>query len=262
LSKYKYLIVDLDGVVWRGFTPLTNNISVLKKLAEKGIKILFLTNNSTRSRHEYLEKLSKYSFKISLESIITSGYLAAEYVKNLGGRKVFVVGEAGLYYELVNAGLIPVTIGTSADHVVVGLDRFLTYNKISYASRLIMEGASFIASNCDKTYPVEDGVEPGAGSIVAMISEAVGREPDIITGKPNPWVLDYIFDKYDVDREEVLIIGDRMDTDVYMGYQRKVDTLYVLTGVGKLEDVNKYGFKPTFIARDLVEFIEKHKDLF
>lgn len=261
MVKYKYLIVDLDGVVWRGLKPLTTNISVLKKLANNDVKIIFLTNNSTRSRYEYLDRLAGYGFRTSLENIITSGFLVAEYIKKSNGKKVFVIGEAGLYYELVVDGLIPVTIGTPAEHVVVGLDRFLTYNKISYAVKLILEGASFIASNCDKTYPVEEGVEPGAGSIVAMISEAVGREPDIITGKPNPWILDYIFEKYNMDPDKVLIIGDRIDTDIYMGYRRGVDTLFILTGVGKPSDIDKYGVKPTYIASDLAEFIRKYKDL-
>jgi len=258
MVKYKYMIIDLDGVVWRGSQPINSNIATINKWIKRGINIVFLTNNSTRSRIEYLYKLREYGIEASLDNIVTSGYIAANYIREKGGERVFVIGEAGLYYELSIAGLLPVTIGSKADYVVVGLDRFLTYDKIKHAVKLLRNGAKLVATNMDNVYPVEDGEDPGGGSIVSMISSASNVEPEAVTGKPNPYVLDFIFNKYGFERESTLIIGDRMDMDIYMGYQRDVDTLYVLTGIGKLSDLAKYRFKPKYIAEDLAEFDEKY----
>ncbi|OYT37858.1 MAG: haloacid dehalogenase, partial [Desulfurococcales archaeon ex4484_58] len=102
----------------------------------------------------------------------------------------------------------------------------------------------------------------GAGSIVAMIKESTGKEPEMITGKPNPWVLDFIIEKYSIDPSELLIIGDRVDIDVLMGIKKGIDTLYILTGVGKPDDPEKYGVEPTYITRDLMEFYRRYRNYF
>ncbi len=262
MSKYKAVIVDLDGVVWRGDKPLKENIKALKKLRENGIITIFLSNNATRSRHEYIIRLQKYGLKADLNTMINSAYAAAEYVKERGGFKVFIIGEAGLFYEASLIGLLPVTMGTDVEYVIVGMDRFVTYNKLAYACRLIKRNAYFVAANTDKTYPVEDGEDPGAGSLVEFLKACSGKEPDIVTGKPNPWILDLALRLNGLKRSDVLIIGDRVDTDIMLGANTGVDTLLVLTGVGKPEDVEKYNVNPTYIAKNLYEFLEEYSDLF
>jgi len=261
--KYKLLVVDLDGVVWRGRRLLEENIEALQKLMKRGVEVVFLTNNSSQSRREYCLRLARAGFSVDQDHVITSGFLAAEYIKQkLSGDKVFVIGEAGLYYELSIAGLLPVTTETTADHVVVGIDRFLTFNKLKHAVRLVMSGATFIAANEDSTYPVEDGVEPGAGSIVALIERASGRKPDVVAGKPSSWVLEYILKAFKRSSEEILVIGDRIDTDVLMGLRSGVDTLLVLTGVASREDVERSSIKPSYVAENLLVFLDDNPDLF
>ncbi len=259
MKDYKFLITDLDGVIWRGEKPLLENIDIVKKLIEDGVEIVFLTNNSTRSRLEYVYRLHRYGIKTDVEHVINGAYLAAQYILEKGGEKIYVIGEAGLYHELSIAGLLPVTIGSDADYVVVGLDRFLTYDKVLYGVKLLLKGAGFIATNTDNVYPVEEGLAPGAGSIVEMMVNAAGREPEIVTGKPSKYVLDFIFRKYGIDKEKTLVIGDRIDIDIYMGSKYGLDTLFVLTGVGLLEDIDKYGIKPTYTVRNLREFYMKYK---
>ncbi len=260
--KYRALIVDLDGVIWRGSKPLRDNIKALKLLRGKGVRIIYLSNNATRSRQEYIIRLQKYGLKADLNTVINSAYAAAEYVKEHGGYKVFIVGEAGLFYEASLVGLLPVAMGTEAEYVIVGMDRFVTYSKLAYACRLIKGGAHFIAANYDLTYPVEDGEDPGAGSIVEFLKGCSGREPEIIAGKPNPWILDLALRLNGVRRDEALIVGDRIDTDIMLGALNNVDTLLVLTGVSKPEDIERYGVNPTYIAKNIYEFLVENKELF
>lgn len=259
---YKGVIVDLDGVVWRGEAPLINNINAIKRLEEAGLKIIYLTNNATKSRAEYIYRIRKYGLRATEENVINSAFGAARYIKENGGAKVFVIGEAGLYYECTRAGLLPVTIGTQPDHVVVGLDRFVTYNKLSYAADLIRKGAKFIAANTDKTFPVEGRLDPGAGSIVSFLEASTGKKPDAIIGKPNPWLLDLALRINSLSKEDVLIIGDRLDTDILLGINAGVDTLLVLTGVNTLEDIEKTGINPKYVAKDLLSFINDYPELF
>jgi len=263
LGSYSLLVVDLDGVVWRGSRVIEENTSALRKLIARGIGVVFLTNNSSRSRREYCYWLKRAGFDVSPEQVVTSSFLAAEYIKRrLKGDRVFVIGEAGLYYELSVAGLLPVTINTEADHVVVGIDRFLTFDKLKYAVKLVMSGATFIAANSDATDPVEDGIEPGAGSIAALIAKAAGRGPDVVVGKPSTWVLEYILEAFKVDKSRVLVVGDRLDTDIVMGVNCGIDSLLVLTGVTSRSELAASSIKPRYVAENLSEFLNQHPELF
>ncbi|ABN70403.1 HAD-superfamily hydrolase, subfamily IIA [Staphylothermus marinus F1] len=259
---YKGVIIDLDGVVWRGEKPLKNNIEAIKKLEKSGLKIIYLSNNATRSRIEYVYKIRRYGLKASEKNVINSAFAAAQYIVENGGSNIFIIGEAGLYYECTKAGLLPVTIGTPAQHVLVGLDRFVTYNKLLYATELIRNGAKFIAANTDKTFPVENRLDPGAGSIVAFLEASTGKKPDAIIGKPNPWILDLALRMNGLSRKDVLIVGDRLDTDILLGINCGADTLLVLTGVNSIEDIEKTGINPKYVAKDLLSFINDYPELF
>ena len=260
MKKYKLVVTDLDGVIWRGGKPLIQNIKALKELMRKGVRVKYLTNNATKSRVEYVEILKNYDLDANIDDIITSAYAATYWIKKNKGRFIFIVGEAGLFYEAVANGLIPVSHDTRADHVIVGLDRHLTYSKIREASRMIQEGAVFVAANTDSTLPVENRLDPGAGSIVEMIARATGRKPDFIAGKPNKWILDLAIG--DIDRDNVLIIGDRLDTDIALGNNAGVDTLLVLTGASKPDDLESSEYMPTYVAKDLYSFIHDYPELF
>jgi 4-nitrophenyl phosphatase len=260
--KYRGVIVDLDGVVWRGDKPIKSNIDALKLLQDKGIKTIFLSNNATRSRLEYIDKIKKFGLAADLKTVINSAFGAAQYIKERGGERAFIVGEAGLYYELSIAGILPVTLGSPAEYVVVGLDRFMTYQKLEYASKLIRGGAYFIAANTDTTYPSEEHVAPGAGSLVSFLEASTGKKPDIVIGKPNPWILDLALRLNNLRRRDVLIIGDRLDTDILLGINAGVDTLLVLTGISRLEDIEKTGINPTYVAKNLYDFVNTYPEYF
>jgi len=238
---------------------LEDNIRAIKRLMERGLEILFLTNNSTRSRSSYADILAGLGIGVGPREVITSGYLAAEWLLQREGRVgVYVIGEEGLVEEMLLAGHRVLTISDShrARAVVVGLDRGLNYLKLRAAARALLKGSLFIATNTDHMLPVEDGLDPGAGSIVAALEAATGRKVDFIAGKPNPWVVDHVARMYGISREEILVVGDRVDTDMKLAIDAGVRGLLVLTGYTKEEDLRGLegaGAGNIYIAKTLMD---------
>ncbi len=236
MIPYKLLLVDIDGVVWIDGDPISDNIQALKRLEEEGVTIIYLTNNSTRSRRSYADKLKKLGLNASDRNIVNSGFSAALWLhRKMGEARVLPVGEEGLAEELILQGhrlLIPKDY-QDADAVVVGLDRGLSYMKLEAASLAIQEGALFIATNRDNVYPTSRGLSPGAGSIVAMLETAAGRRVDFDAGKPNPWIIEAALSLLDAKPApgEVAVVGDRVDTDMELARRAGVDGILVLTGV-------------------------------
>jgi len=231
---YDALIVDVDGVVWRDGEPIPENVEALRRLIREGARIVFLTNNSTKSRRLYAEKLSQaINARISVDSIVNSGYSAAAWLaRTRGPTRVLPIGEEGLIDELVGAGHTPLTSHDwpLAEAVVVGLDRNLSYRKLAAAHKAILRGALFVATNQDNAYPVPGGTEPGAGSLVALLSTSTGRRPDFDAGKPGEWILRLALEAAGSPRRP-LIVGDRLDTDIEMARRAGVPGLLVRTGV-------------------------------
>ena len=258
-SRYDLFIVDIDGVVWRGNEVIVSNIQSLNILIEQGKSVIFMTNNSTRDRLSYLIRLRDSGISIkSVGCILTSAYATALFLRKRNITKVYVVGEPGLVSELLAQGIRVVNeddcMKEGVEAVVVGLDRNLTYRKLMCASAAIKNGALFIATNTDKTLPLPDGEVPGAGSIVSAISTATGREPDYIIGKPNTFMLELALGR-EYDKSKVLVIGDRLDTDVEFAYNCGVDSAIVLTGVTEPDDITRYPHKPTYVLRALEDML-------
>ncbi len=254
---YRLLIIDMDGVVWRGNRYIEENIRAIKRLVEAGVKTYFLTNNTTKTRREYAIRLEKAGIHVPVDNIFNSSYGAALYIVGRGGGSAYVIGEQALVAELVEQGVDIASMDRgSVDYVVVGLDRYLTYNKLAAALHFIMKGAVFVATNKDVTLPVGDTVDPGAGAITAALEAALGREADVVIGKPNTYMLDLILGRENVSRREVLIIGDRLDTDVAFGTRAGVDTLLVLTGIATRSDVEKSCVKPTYVVETLEDAVD------
>lgn len=265
LDKYKLILLDVDGVVWRGEKSIDANVKAMRELKRLGFKLAFLTNNSTLTRREYAERISA-STKLHVrgEDVINSAYAASTFLlEKYGVCKIYPVGEEGLVEELKLAGhKVHVDISLEElggiDTVVVGLDRRFNYEKLKIASRLVRRGARFIATNLDPTLPVEDGEDPGAGAIVKAVSIASGVEPEEVIGKPNPYMIELACKIFKVCKSEVLMVGDRLETDIACSFRAGVDSVLVLTGASKVEDVAKASYKPTLILRDLSEIFERH----
>jgi len=245
---FKGFVIDLDGVVYRGEELISDSNRRIASLKKKS-KVLFLTNNSTRTRADYVKKLARFGINTTEDEIITSAYAAALYIKqNYKKPNVFVVGEDGLKSELSWQG-IP-TGWRGANIVLVGLDREFNYQKLSHALRLIQNGADFIATNTDNTIVTERGILPGGGSIVSAVQAACGKEP-IVIGKPSQIIGKIVLDRLKLKPEDVLLLGDRLETDIAMGNILGMKTALVLTGISKREDIEKTGIEPDFVLDKL-----------
>jgi phosphoglycolate/pyridoxal phosphate phosphatase family enzyme len=237
-SNVRLVVFDLDGVVYRGNAPIAGAVETIRWLRESGRIVKFCTNNATRSRQHYAEKLSGMGIPSAPSDVVNSAYAAGLYLKPRS--TVFAVGEEGLRIELSAAGakvLERVEDGTPVDYVVVGLDRAFTYQKLEMAFDAIRGGAEFIATNRDATAPMEKKDIPGAGAMVAAIEAAVGKPPAAVMGKPAPTMLQLLIAASHATPETTLLVGDRLETDILAGRRARTRTACVLTGIATAEDV-------------------------
>lgn len=264
LESFSTFVFDLDGVIYLGETPLPDAPSTIEALARAGKKVYYLTNNSGRSRADYQAKLARMGIRAELDSLFTSAYATALYLKSLGaeGKTAYVVGESGIVTELENFGIRPITATdvlpyTHIDYVIVGIDRQFTYEKLRFAHAAITKGrAEYIATNLDATFPMEEGEIPGGGSIAASITTATSREPFVI-GKPKPYALQAILDAAGAGPDQAVMVGDRLDTDIAAGNNLGVATVLVLTGVTSPAMASQApdAWKPTCIIGHLSELL-------
>ena len=221
------IVFDLDGVVYLGDVGIPGAGAALEAVSAMGWHLIFATNNSTRSPEAVLDRVEHLTgFRVGDVDVVTSGMAAAAWTAR-DHRRVFVVGEQGLCDTLTSAGL-EIVDDQSAEAVIVGLDRRVSYDTIATAARLVRTGATYVATNTDATFPTPAGPVPGAGSIVAAITTASGRTP-ISCGKPEEPMLDLVRSR--VRGNRVWVVGDRPETDLAMARSAGWSGVLVLTGV-------------------------------
>jgi 4-nitrophenyl phosphatase len=234
-STLKAVLIDLDGVVYTGREPIPGAAGFLADARRRGLKFLLVTNNSTTSPELVAERLKGMQIEVAPDEILTSAQAAVGYVKQHAqpGATVRIVGEAGLRQAAEDEGFRVVDDGEAASEwVIAGLDRAFTYEKLAGATRAILDGAHFVATNADALLPVEGGqVVPGAGTMIAAIQTATAVQP-VIVGKPEPGLFEHGLRRLgNLQPHEVAMIGDRLDTDVVGGRRAGLRTILVLTGV-------------------------------
>lgn len=237
-SLLRALFFDLDGVVWRGNSPVPGAAETIQTLQNRGIRCFYATNNSSRTPEFFVDKLGAMNIRATPDEIVTSSTALALYVQTHfpAGASVYIVGESGIASALENVGAKPTfdDLVSSVDLVVAGIDREFTYAKLHAAQRLILAGAKFVATNRDATFPLEEGVGPGAGSIVAAVETASGIVP-ISMGKPEPTMLQLLLERLKLRPEQAAMIGDRLDTDIACAHRAGVGKIFVATGVTPME---------------------------
>lgn len=254
MREIRGLILDMDGVLWRGKEPLLDLQKFFDQIQELGLKVVLATNNATKSVDQYLEKLSRYGVSLQPRQIVNSAMSAAYYLKRRfpQGGPVFVVGEQGLINTLQEAGFYPAEENVLA--VVAGLDRTLSYPKLSQASLLIRKGALFVGTNPDKTFPSPQGLTPGAGAVLAFLETGSGVKP-VITGKPEPYLFELALERMCLEPSHVLTVGDRLDTDILGAQRAGCHTAAVLTGVSSLEEIQAWNPPVDLILENLADLI-------
>jgi HAD superfamily hydrolase (TIGR01450 family) len=221
------IVFDLDGVVYVDTHAVPGAREALAAISKAGWHIVFATNNSTRTAASVLDHIEQRTgFSSPTANVVTSAMAAASWARNRH-EKVYLIGEAGLRDTLVETGLTVVE-DDSPDCVIVGLDRDISYDKIDHAARLIRNGAAFIATNTDATFPTQTGPAPGAGSIVSAVTTASGVAP-LACGKPHVPMLTLVRDM--IRGDSVWVIGDRPETDLAMARRAGWTAVLVMTGV-------------------------------
>lgn len=248
------LILDMDGVLWHDSEPIGNLPEVFSAISKMGLKVSFATNNATKSVSEFQHKLLGFGVEVEPEQIITSANAALRYISSNcpPASRVYVLGSSSLGEQVCNQGftILDESDSTQADVVLVALDTHVNYHKLANAGMLIRAGAQFIATNTDATYPTPKGLMPGAGTMVAAVAAASGREP-LVIGKPQTTMFEQAMDVMGTKPQETLCVGDRLETDVLGGQNAGCLTALVLGGVSTYEQALTWLPQPTIIAKDL-----------
>jgi 4-nitrophenyl phosphatase len=268
ITSVKSIIIDIDGVLWRGAKPLPGVADFFALLKARAVDFLIVTNNATRTPESIAERLAQIGVSVSSSQILTSAKAAALYLRQElpPGSLTLVVGEEGLLDTLHQAGLLAEPAdsadgGKPVAAVVVGLDRDVTYAKLAAASAAIRAGARFVATNADATIPTEDGIMPGAGAIVAAVQTATSVVPTVI-GKPHRPMFKAALDILKTAPERTAMLGDRLDTDIEGAQAAGLITILVFTGVTSMEAASASTIKPDFSFTNLIELKEQWETAF
>lgn len=227
MRRYAAYLFDLDGVLFRGNTPIPDAVKAVNALHGHA-KIAYITNNSALHRDDVAARLRIMGYPADVGQVYTSGYVTARHMAEVGCTSAYVIGEQGLLRELADQGIR--ACDPPADAVVIGRDTGFTFDKLVIAQKAILAGARFLASNRDGSYPVEEGLEPGAGALVAAVEACVGKSPTVF-GKPHPVIALLALNELGVSGRDALMVGDRVDTDIVCAHRAGMSAALVLTGV-------------------------------
>ena len=258
LKEKKCFLLDMDGTIYLGDELIDGAKEFLERAKLENKKYLFLTNNSSKNKGAYVEKLRKLGIKAEEDEIFTSGEATTIYLnKRKPGAKVFLLGTKALEEEFENAGFELVKErGKKIDFVVLGFDTTLTYEKLWIACDYIAEGVEYIATHPDFVCPLAEGkCMPDVGSIIALIKGTTGKEP-LVVGKPNKYIVEAILEKYNLKKEEIAMVGDRLYTDIRTGLDNGLSSVLVMSGEtdGKMLEDTK--FVPNYVFDSIKEMIE------
>ncbi|KAF9391606.1 hypothetical protein CPB97_006110 [Podila verticillata] len=285
IDQFDTFLLDCDGVLWHGSQVLEGILDTVDFLRKNGKRLVFVTNNSTLSRANYVKKFKRLGIQATEKDIFSSAFATAVYLRNIlnfpADKRAYVIGESGIVDELAAVGIE--TTGASADNgivmthagfgnieqdpsvgaVVCGFDLNLNYTKLAKAFTYLNnkeQGVHFILTNDDTTFPSPNGIFPGTGSLCAPLITSLKRNP-LVMGKPNKPMLDCFFSNYHTDPSRTCMVGDRLDTDIDFGAQGGIATLMVLTGVSTEHEAMDPAqpIKPTYIIQSFGE-LAKAKD--
>jgi NagD protein len=251
IREKKAFIIDMDGVIYHGNRVLKGASEFVEWLEQNGKAYLFLTNSSERSPVELSQKLDRLGISVEPEHFYTSALATASFLASQRpGGSIYVIGEPGLIQALYDMGFTMNNV--NPDYVVVGEGRGYSLEAIERAVHLVLGGARLIGTNPDLTGPTEAGIVPACGALVAPIEMATGIKAYFV-GKPNPLMMRHGLRRLNARREDTVIIGDRMDTDIAAGVESEIETVLVLSGVTTLEEIPSFPYQPKHILEGVFE---------
>ncbi|KAK1800305.1 hypothetical protein P4O66_000350 [Electrophorus voltai] len=283
LQSKRNVLFDCDGVIWNGETAVTGAPEVVRLLKQQGKRVFFVTNNCTRPRENYVQKFSRLGFTdVAEEDIFSSAYCSAAYLRDVARvqGKVFVIGCYGVQKELLNAGVTMVEedndgpdvsiydcpLDPDVKAVLVGYDEKFNFLKLAKACCYLRNSEClFLATDPDPWHPLRGGrVTPGSGSLTAALETASNRKATVI-GKPGRFMFECIAGQFDLDPEQSLMVGDRLETDVLFGTNCGLSTMLTLTGVSTLKEAEEYKGSdspekkdsvPDYVVESITDFLE------
>ncbi|MBA4380703.1 MAG: hypothetical protein C0393_08535 [Anaerolinea sp.] len=273
-TSIKSLILDMDGVLWKADAPIGDLPAIFARIRERGLTVAFATNNGTRTPEHYVEHLAGFGVQAEAWQVVTSSLVVAHLLEKqfpplppgdpltrAGGpgvrAKVFAIGEAGVMTALREKGFVPLPVeeAEKARAVVMGVDRQINFDKMREAALLVRRGLPFYATNPDKTFPTPRGEIPGAGAWISVIVTATGVEP-IYAGKPAPYLLEMARERLGTAKEETLVVGDRLETDIAGGQAAGMPVALVLSGVSTREEGEAWRPKIEMVAENLTRLVD------
>ena len=257
-NDIKNFVIDMDGVLWQGDTPMPGLVEFFDTLHQRNNDYILATNNAMRTATQYVEKLANFGVEIPTSQVLTSSEATARYLRHQypDSTSAYVVGEIGLQEAMQDKGFVLleaegfVDVGARADFVVVGMTMQACYSHLASAAYLINQGAIFVGTNPDVTYPTEVGLLPGAGSYLAFLETATDLSP-LIIGKPNKAMFDEALFRLNGSPADTVMIGDRLNTDIAGGHMAGLRTMLLLTGISKEKDLKSAPVQPDWIFSDL-----------
>jgi NagD protein len=253
MRVYKNYLMDMDGVLVRGRTAIPGAGEFIARLNERGIPYLVLTNNPIYTPRDLSHRLQTAGLNVPEDRIFTSALATARFLQaQLPNGKAYVVGESGLTDAIHRVDYV--MTDHEPDYVVLGETHGYNYTNITKAVRLVSAGARFVATNPDASGPSEEGIVPACGAMAALIEKATGVAPFFV-GKPNPLMMRSALNYLGVHSEHTVMIGDRMDTDIISGVNSGMETILVLTGVTRREEVERFPYRPTEVVESIGDVI-------
>lgn len=257
LKRKKLFLLDMDGTIYLGDRLFEGAAEFLQRIKEKGGRYAFMTNNSSKSASAYIEKLGKMGIKADKNDFVTSVNATVDYLlENHKNDTIYVMGTRSFIGELIENGINAVTEPTDeVSCFVCGFDTELTYKKLEDACHLLRRGVKFIATNPDWVCPTAEGYIPDCGSMCEMLFRATGKKP-LVIGKPMPNMALSALKRYGYEKKDAVIIGDRLYTDIACGVNSGIDTIFVLSGEGTMNDIEEMNIHPTFIFDHVKNILE------
>lgn len=263
LSKIRHLILDMDGVLWHGETPVPGLVDFFNTLDQLDIGYVMATNNATKTAVMYTEKFKRFGLDIPPERILTSAettaaHLEAQYDR---GTQAYVIGTDGLHQAMKARGFEIVTAdevkrGARTPLVVLGFTPYVNYKELAMGALLVDNGAEFVGTNPDPSVPNELGPLPGAGALLAVITTSTGAMPKII-GKPQPYMFEHALRRLGSQKSDTAMVGDRLTTDVAGAKAAGLWAILVLSGISGEEDITEAAYRPDFVFTDITELGEE-----
>lgn len=256
-------VFDLDGTVYLGESALPGSVEGIAELRRRGKRVLFVSNKPLEPRQSYAAKLTRLGIPTEPDAVITSAYVLGHHLaKHQPGLRYYVIGEENLRNELRGHGLCvveeladqdpkQVIDASGIDAVVVAFDRTLDYRKLNTAYQALMRGAHFYATNGDKTCPMPGGGIPDAGGTIAALEHMSGRKLELLAGKPSTLIMEVALERLGLPAARCMMVGDRLETDIFMGQQAGMVTAAVLTGVATRADAQRMATPPSFVIENL-----------